>query len=337
MSHLRRICLLIFPVIILLTACTATPEPATPTATPAPSATATETPVPSPTATSTPTDTATPPPTATSTHTPTPEPTQEFAEVLTFEAGGFSFQPLNGYDVDPQDAQVGVFSPSRSIVISIIGVTDNTTPKTPEEIIEEFVGEVAEAGDGEFTLGESYPVTVDGIEGLRVDLTGTMFGVPFQGEAFAVVRSDSQYLFGMGLGNIAQNPDEWEAVGGDALERMIGTIKFLGGSTAGEGCPISADDTYGYTMENAIRVGGGPFEGPAREGNYLDNLLGPNGEAISYVRLGSQGFEETILDIYEVTYPGLGDPIILYIDEYAYEAPAAPVGFNCSGDFQGPP
>jgi hypothetical protein len=230
-----------------------------------------------------------------------------------------------------------VFSPSGSIFISIIGVTDNETPKTTEEIIEEFVGEVAEAGDGDITYGETFSVMIDGIEGSGVHLTGTLFGFPFQGEAFAVVKSDTQFLFGLGIANLTQNPDDWEAVGSDALERMMGTMKFLGGSAAGNACPVSDDETYGYAMANAIKVGGGPFEGPARERNYLDNLLGPNGEVISYVRQGSQPFEETILDIYVIDYPGLQDPIILFIDEYSFEELSAPVGFNCSDSFQGPP
>jgi len=337
MRGLRRFSIPMFLLWVLLSACNGTPQTATLTATPVPSATPipTETVAPSPTASATPTSTSTPIPTRT--NTPTPEPTMEFGEVLTIEAGGFSFQALTDYDVDLQETQVGVFSPSGSIFISIIGVTNNPTPKTPEEIIEEFVGEVAEAGDGQITYGETFLVTIDGVEGMGVHLTGTLFGFPFQGQAFAVVRSNTQYIFGLGIANLTQNPNEWETYGSDALERMMGTMKFLGGSAAGGVCPVSLDETYGFTPENAIKVGGGPFEGPAREENYLDNLLAPNGEEISYIRQGSQPFEETILDIYEVDYPGLQDPIILFIDEYAFEELLAPVGFSCSDSFQGPP
>jgi hypothetical protein len=35
-----------------------------------------------------------------------------------------------------------------------------------------------------------------------------------------------------------------------------------------------------------------------------------------------------LLDIYEITYDGLDEPIKIYIDMYDYEAPLAPYGFT---------
>ncbi len=96
-------------------------------------------------------------------------------------------------------------------------------------------------------------------------------------------------------------------------------------------CIISTDDTYGYTQENPIKVGGDAFDGPPRERAFLDNLLGPNGETISYERTGSLAFGNTILDAFEIT--GLNKEVILYIDEYAFTEPHAPVGFTCLSAF----
>lgn len=97
------------------------------------------------------------------------------------------------------------------------------------------------------------------------------------------------------------------------------------------GCLVSSDKTYGYTQENPIKVGGDFLEGPARERAYLDNLTGPNGETISYNRTGSVDFGDTILDVFDIT--GLGKQITLYIDEYSFTEPLAPVGFSCLGSF----
>ena len=92
-------------------------------------------------------------------------------------------------------------------------------------------------------------------------------------------------------------------------------------------CPDSADETYGYTQENAIRVGGDFFTGVAREREYLDTLRGPDGQIISYVREGSVFHEDVILDAYAITYAGLSGSIILYLDLYTFEKLYAPVGF----------
>jgi hypothetical protein len=96
-------------------------------------------------------------------------------------------------------------------------------------------------------------------------------------------------------------------------------------------CVISTDNTYGYTQENPIKVGGDAFDGPPRERAFLDNLLGPNGEKISYDRTGSLAFGDTILDAFEITV--LNQSLILYIDEYAFSEPQAPVGFTCLSAF----
>ncbi|MFZ5878886.1 MAG: hypothetical protein ACOY0R_05935, partial [Chloroflexota bacterium] len=96
-------------------------------------------------------------------------------------------------------------------------------------------------------------------------------------------------------------------------------------------CPVSTDETYGYTADNPIKVGGDFLSGPQRERAYLDNLLGPNGELLSYERLGSTMGNDTILDMYEIS--GLDNPVVLYVDMYKYETLSAPVGFACSGPF----
>ena len=96
-------------------------------------------------------------------------------------------------------------------------------------------------------------------------------------------------------------------------------------------CPVSTDATFGYTKENPIKVGGGDFGGPPREEAYLNALRGPNGETISYARFGSIPFGDTILDGYEIH--GLQKAVTLYIDEYVYVEPQAPVRFTCASAF----
>src|SRR3954466_4706862 len=96
----------------------------------------------------------------------------------------------------------------------------------------------------------------------------------------------------------------------------------------------SSDEAeVGRTKEHAVQVGGGAMYVGARERRYLDVLRGPMGEPVQYKRLGSLpgGDERTILDRYEVTYPGIEKPIYLFLDAYHYDdALKAPKGFTCT-------
>jgi hypothetical protein len=100
---------------------------------------------------------------------------------------------------------------------------------------------------------------------------------------------------------------------------------------------VSEDSTYGYKPENPIKVGGAlNHEGPTNERRFLNALLGPKGEKISYNRDGSccpfktsNGFMGGgMLDAYEVTWEGLEKPITIYINMYDAGALQAPKGFT---------
>lgn len=99
------------------------------------------------------------------------------------------------------------------------------------------------------------------------------------------------------------------------------------------------DSTYGFSQDNPIKVGGiekGFGVGPQREHDYLGRLRGPNGERVTFARLGSccpfksprAPIENTgLLDSYEVSYPGLSAPVTLYLNFYDQDTLKAPVGF----------
>ena len=99
---------------------------------------------------------------------------------------------------------------------------------------------------------------------------------------------------------------------------------------------VSEDPTYGYGESNPVKVGGALERGPKNEHDYLYALRGPAGEMLYFTRLGSccpfstpNGIEGTgLLDKYQVSHPGLDEPVILYINMYDYEDPLAPMGFT---------
>jgi hypothetical protein len=280
-----------------------------------------------PTSTSTPTQT----PTATSTKTPTatPRPVVQLGERLTVPAGGFSFRVPIAYASQIEERQAFISDLEGTLIISFAGAQSTSSE---EEIIDEYLDVIASRGDGEFEKTPADPVTVNGIEGQAFDLTGSMFGSPLQGKTFIVPIRSNHFLFGLAMSNLSSEEQNWEDHGSKVFEAVIESIEFVEPQHT-ETCPITTDDTYGYNKENAIRVGEGGefFGGPAREKAYLDNLRGPNGEPITYERLGSLTFEDTILDEYIIT--GLASPITLYIDIYSFDEPMAPAGFTCAGPF----
>ncbi|HOO77524.1 MAG TPA: hypothetical protein PK636_01770 [bacterium] len=94
---------------------------------------------------------------------------------------------------------------------------------------------------------------------------------------------------------------------------------------------------YGLSANDPIPVGGESFEsGPRYERAYLNHLRGPRGERIAYERTGSccpfetpnSPFGAGLLDVYRVTYPGMAEPVDLYLNMYdppPARAPSAPV------------
>lgn len=197
--------------------------------------------------------------------------------------------------------------------------------------MEGYLNTVSEDIEG-LQTSKAEPVTIDGAEGVAVDISGRLFGDEIEGRV-AMARKGDMLFFAFGIGVLGSAGNRWEDEGAEAFEMVIDSVRFTeAGADAGP-CPISSDPTYGYTMENAIRVGGDIFGGPARERAYLDNLRGPDGQTITYHRVGSTGYGDTILDIYEINYSGLAEPIVLYIDMYVFEELFAPVGFTCAGPF----
>lgn len=99
---------------------------------------------------------------------------------------------------------------------------------------------------------------------------------------------------------------------------------------------ISVDDTYGYSSSNPIHVGGNFLEGARNQRRFLNALLGPDNQLVTYHRRGSccgfiskngmDGFG--LLDVYEVSYEGLSKPIVLYLNLYDYGILRAPKGFT---------
>jgi hypothetical protein len=109
------------------------------------------------------------------------------------------------------------------------------------------------------------------------------------------------------------------------------TDNVAGLTAANSLCEMASDRGYGLKPDMAVQVGGGLGQGPSRELQYLRALRGPAGQGLHIVRLGAAvGADGTILDLYQVTYPGLEKPIQIVLDEY-HEGPLKAVsGLVCA-------
>ena len=94
---------------------------------------------------------------------------------------------------------------------------------------------------------------------------------------------------------------------------------------------ITTDKAYGMKKKTNIKVGS-----IRNEYAFIAQLTGPNGEEIAANRIGSccpvkskvAPMGKAQLDMWEIKYEGLAEPIILYINGYDYEQPKCPAGLN---------
>jgi tetratricopeptide (TPR) repeat protein len=98
-------------------------------------------------------------------------------------------------------------------------------------------------------------------------------------------------------------------------------------------------DKYGFTEKDPVKVGAGPFGGPANQRAYLELLRDPKGNPVKYERIGSccqyksenglMGY--AMLDKYKIGYiDENGNPatVVIYISFYDYEEPMILMGFK---------
>lgn len=115
---------------------------------------------------------------------------------------------------------------------------------------------------------------------------------------------------------------------------LIPALLLLLSQAPASSCGVADESAFGTAVTSAIQVGGGAMYAGSRQRRYLDALRGPGGEPLQYKRTGTRPLDSegrAIIDIYEVTYPGLDKPIALHLDAYHFDDELkAPKGFTCA-------
>jgi len=98
------------------------------------------------------------------------------------------------------------------------------------------------------------------------------------------------------------------------------------------------DSDYGFIENQPIKLGGfmreTKYAGYHRK--FFSSLIGPEGQRVQSRRLGRccafrdgrLAFGTGFLDKYELSYNGLGKPVVVYVDLYNFDRPRAPSGFK---------
>lgn len=264
------------------------------------------------------------------------KPAQEvlLAEPIAEEGAYFSVRPPLDYKVEISTDEVLTVDPTEKILIRFFTAED-TNSDTPESIIDFLLEHMFV--QAKFTYERIFAGSrvIDGFEALEYDYTGALNNDAVEGKVVIAIVDNRRFLIAIALAALDDDPNLWKDSASQVFEATLATLKVLDPNAPQVGaCVLSEDDTYGYSKDNPIQIGGDAFEGPSRERDYLENLIGPNGEALTYERKGSLTYGETILDEYVIS--GLNEPITLYLDEYAFSEPQAPVGLACKGEFSLP-
>ena len=99
-------------------------------------------------------------------------------------------------------------------------------------------------------------------------------------------------------------------------------------------CEGADDPTYGYSLENPVRIGYDPRE----EGNVATGcvpwLNGPQGQPLTIELLEEVEVDGRNICKVSASYEGQDEPDILYFDTNTFEQPKAPVGYTCGSSVE---
>ena len=168
------------------------------------------------------------PPSTTTTH-PTLEPTSipptpafQFVEI---KNGGFSLSVHPDLEYDIDDYSINLSDSLEKIVISLNGRTYIASAYTMESFLDTYVNEIASRG-GTFIQSDTYEITIDGMQGTAVDISGDFKNSPIAGKAFVISPAENFIIFGLGMSNLNLNANEWVETGSDIFETLLASIKF---------------------------------------------------------------------------------------------------------------
>jgi WD40 repeat protein len=99
-------------------------------------------------------------------------------------------------------------------------------------------------------------------------------------------------------------------------------------------CTNSTDPTYGFSLDNPIRIGYDPRDQGSSGAGCMPWLLGPKGQELEIKKIDEIPVGDVSYCKVAVTYEGLDGTVTLYFDTHSFEQPKAPVGFSCGSSVE---
>jgi len=247
--------------------------------------------------------------------------------------GGYGFEAPAGSDVSITASGALISALDSSLLFSLNGINAMSNEKSDEEILDTLLTSLFSGEQSSYKQSELITSSVEGYEGAAYDFTGKFLGSQVEGRALVIKPEAKRYVSIVAMALVEENPDLWKTTGKDAFNYLLSRYQILPAEAlaSAELCPISPNANYGFYPDEAVKVGGGLLSGPLRERAYLDNLLGSNGDPVTYEWVRSVETPDSIVDEYTLT---VGEKTItLYLDQYSFGIINAPRGLGCMGAF----
>lgn len=146
-------------------------------------------------------------------------------QVIDLKSGGFSLSVQPELDFDTDDYSVNISDKGGELIISLNGKPYIASIYTLESFLDKYVVEMASRG-GSFNQGDPYAISIDGMNGIAIDLTGNFLDDPMAGKAVAISPGKDFIIFGLGMSNLGTHKNGWTESGSVIFEEIIASIKF---------------------------------------------------------------------------------------------------------------
>jgi hypothetical protein len=147
------------------------------------------------------------------------------ARFIDLKSGGFSLAVQPELDFETDDYSINLSDKGGQLIISLNGKPYIASIYTVESFLDKYLAEMASRG-GSFNRSDPYEVTIDGMSGIAIDLTGNFLNDPMAGKAVAISPGKDFIIFGLGMSNQGTRKNGWTESGSPIFEAIIASIKF---------------------------------------------------------------------------------------------------------------
>jgi hypothetical protein len=167
----------------------------------------------------------TPKPVNTATLVPLPSTATPAPQFIDLKSGGFSLAVQPELEFDTNDYSINLSDKDGELIISLNGKPYIASVYTLQSFLDKYLAEMASRG-GSFDRSDPYEISIDGMSGIAVDLTGNFLNDPMAGKAVVISPGKDFIIFGLGMSNQGTRKNNWTESGSPIFEAIIASIKF---------------------------------------------------------------------------------------------------------------